>query len=77
MLSNVILISSFNSKKKTKDLVDQVNEDHAWEIEEMKKDVESMLSSSKTNREKRSRAAAGVFGFSMFGDNVGKVVVPR
>ena len=54
-----------------------MNEDHAWEIEEMKKDVESMLSSSKTNREKRARAAAGVFGFSMFGDNVGKVVVPR
>jgi len=74
-LSNSLGISY--SKKKTKDLVDQVNEDHAWEILEMKEEVESMLSTSKTNREKRARAAAGAFGFSMFGDNVGKVVVPR
>ena len=43
----------------------------------MKDKVETMMKTSRTNREKSARASAGAFGFSMFGDNVGKVINPR
>ena len=65
------------SQKKTIQLVDKVNEAHAWETEAMKDSVEVMLKSSQTHREKSARANAGLVGFSMFGDNVGKIVNPR
>ena len=65
------------SQKKTVQLIDKVNEAHALKIEEMRDKVETMLRSSRTNRERSARASAGAFGFSMFGDNVGKVINPR
>ena len=57
--------------------MDKINEAHACEIEDMKQNVETMLRTSHTNREKRARASSGAAGFSMFGDNVGKVINPR
>ena len=65
------------SQKTTTQLVDKINEAHACEIEDMKERVESMLRTSNTNREKKARASSGASGFSMFGDNVGKVINPR
>ena len=65
------------SQQTTIQLVDKINEAHAWEIEDMKQSVETMLRTSNTNREKRALATSGAFGFSMFGDNVGKVINPR
>ena len=43
----------------------------------MKDKVEHMLKVSKNNREKGALATAGTSGFSLFGDNVGKVINPR
>ena len=54
-----------------------MNEGHAWKIDSMKEKVEVMMSSSLTNRERAAQASAGVHGFCMFGDNIGKVVNPR
>ena len=71
------MLKSYFSKKRTKELVDKVSEAHTRDIDSMKQEVETMLSTSKTDREKRARAAAGVHGFSFFGDNVGKVVNSR
>ena len=65
------------SQKKATQLVDDVNEAHAEKVVDMKEKVETMMKVSRTNREKSARASAGAFGFSMFGDNVGKVINPR
>ena len=65
------------SQKTAVSLVEQVNVAHAWKIEEMKGKVETMLRTCKTSRERSALATAGASGFSMFGDNVGKVINPR
>ena len=72
-LRNIFIVS----QKKTTELVDKVNEAHAWKVEEMQQKVELMLATSVTNREKSACATAGAMGFCMFGDNVGKVINPR
>ena len=66
-----------SSQKTAVSLVDQVNVAHAWQLEEMKERVETMLSTGRNSREKSSMASAGASGFSMYGDNVGKVINPR
>ena len=43
----------------------------------MKKKVEDMHRSETTNRGLRAKASAGVQGYALFGDNVGKIVNPR
>ena len=72
-----MLMGFLFSQKTTVDLIDRVSEAHAEKVEDMKDKVESMLRSSRTNREKSALASAGAFGFSLFGDNVGKVINPR
>ena len=58
-------------------IVDSVNKYHDWKILDMKKKIEVIHSSEKTARGLRAKASAGVGGFSLFGDNVGKVVNTR
>ena len=58
-------------------MVDKVNESHAWKIEDMQVKVGEMLATSVTAREKSACASAGAEGFSLYSDNVGKVINPR
>ena len=65
------------SKKTTVAILDNVNKHHDWKIVDMKSKIEEMHRSEKTARGLRARSSAGVGGFSLFGDNVGKIVNPR
>ena len=65
------------SHKKAVEMVDKVNESHAWKIEDMQVKVGEMLATSVTAREKSACASAGAEGFSLYSDNVGKVINPR
>ena len=65
------------SKKTAVNLVDQVNVDHDAGVLKMKQDVERIHREETTQRALRAKASAGVSGFSLYGDNVGKIVQPR
>ena len=58
-------------------ILDRVNKEHDLKIVEMKNKVETMHSTETTNRGLKSKAFAGGSGFSLFGDNVGKIINPR
>ena len=58
-------------------ILDNVNKDHALKIVEMKGAVEALHAKETTRRGMRAKANAGVGGFALFGDNVGKIVNPR
>ena len=51
--------------------------DHDWKIVKMKKEIETIHLDETTNRGLRAKATAGVGGFALFGDNVGKIINPR
>ena len=53
--------------------MDQVVEGHADEVIEMKKKVEEMWESSDSKRVRRTKASEGIPGYSLFGDNVGRL----
>ena len=59
------------------EIIDRVNEDFNKKILDMKVNVEEMVSGSLTKREMKSKSKLGAGGFSLFGDNVGKVINPR
>ena len=65
------------SKKTTVQILDNVNKEHDWQILDMKKKTEEMHITETTRRGLKARASAGVPGFALFGDNVGKIVNPR
>ena len=65
------------SKKTALNIVDAVNEDYDWRILDMKDKIETMHKTETTRRGLKARASAGVAGFALFGDNVGKIIQPR
>jgi hypothetical protein len=65
------------SKKTAINIVDNVNKDHDWKVVKMRNDIQDIHSNETTNRGLRSKAASGVGGFALFGDNVGKIINPR
>ena len=57
--------------------MDRVNEDFAFKILMMKSKVEDMLSRKLNHRAMKKLAYNGAGGFSLFSDNVGKIINPR
>ena len=58
-------------------ILDNVNKDHGLKILKMKNDVEALHGNETTRRGMRAKANAGVSGYALFGDNVGKIINPR
>jgi hypothetical protein len=54
-----------------------VNKEHDWRIADMKNKVEALHNNETTRRGLKAGASAGVNGFALFGDNVGKIINPR